>query len=1157
MQSWTDTNSIIREKIIQEITPDIVFICETHLIKNNSLQLADYHWFGFNRPFQHVRAKSGSGGIGFLVHNHIFNSFHISVTEKSVDGLMVLELQHKASEFKISLIGVYLPPENSIYGRNATAMFAHLISLVYSTIESDVTLICGDLNARIGDGLDYIESIDNVPPRTVIDKTKNNHGLSLLEFLNDVKMCVLNGRITPEYDNFTSISVKGSSVVDYFITNHTSLKYCKEMKIHTVTDLIDRLNIAKLISHRCKPPDHSLISLKLSCSFSRSVNQSSTAEIGGIRNKMYCFEKRPEEFMNTPMWREAIMNLVDKRLIMVTSQSEVDVKYSDFCNILTKEMDKYLVVGNSSKRSKKKFKISKPYWNENLTNLWRSMKNRESEYLHFRGSRYEKQRLHFQYKTARHLFDKTLRQCERAYIHEKANELEKCNTSNPKEFWKHIKNLGPSKKSNIPIKINTPTGFCTNEKIVLQKWKDDFSTLYNAPDDQNFDDEFFNEIKQRKHFLEDNLEETNDFVNEPISYHEIEKSVKKLKDKKSVGFDSIPNPVLKHPDVILAMWSMFTAFFEFGVIPSIWLKSVVNPIPKGAKKDPYTPLNYRGISLLSCVYKVYTSILNTRILEYCEMLDIFVDEQNGFRKGRSCEDHIFVLNSLIQNNLEENKSVFAAFVDLEKAFDWVEREMLFYRLLQYNIDGKMYHAIKSLYSECQSCIKLRNNLCTDWFSVNSGVKQGDNVSPTLFSLYINELAKEIKDLKCGIKINNIDISILMYADDMVLVANTEEDLQSMLNKMYEWCRKWRLKVNTTKTNTVHFRSKNAQKTVFDFKLGDISLNTVSEYKYLGVIMDEHLTYETCSKTLADSAGRALSAVLSRFKSLKDVGYGSFTKMYETCVIPVADYGSSTWGYHNLHHSTKIQDRAIRYFLGVHRFTALPALHAEMGWLLPRYRKYLNMLRFWNRVINLPNDRLTKRVFTMDRDRCAKSSQNWTKNIKEIFDLIGMPNTFIKQQECDLNLCKDRLLELFEKECLAAIDRKPKLRSFKLFKTDCKTTDYVAKCINKYDRSFLAKFRCGILHLRIETGRFNGLKLEERICQCCNSSKVESELHFLCECSKYTELRNKMFQKVTERYPEFPVMTLEERFSFLMTKCSFTVLNFLKKAWKVRQESLYK
>ena len=162
--------------------------------------------------------------------------------------------------------------------------------------------------------------------------------------------------------------------------------------------------------------------------------------------------------------------------------------------------------------------------------------------------------------------------------------------------------------------------------------------------------------------------------------------------------------------------------------PTIWLKTIIVPIPKSATKDPHVPLNYRGISLLSCVLKAYSGILNKRVTDYCELMEIFSDEQNGFRKDRSCVDHIFTVTSVVRNRMSNNLPTFACFIDMQKAFDWVDRNLLMYKMLMHNIDGKVYHAIKALYSHPISCIKI-NDKYTEWFPTTSGVKQGDCLSP--------------------------------------------------------------------------------------------------------------------------------------------------------------------------------------------------------------------------------------------------------------------------------------------------------------------------------------------------------------------------------------------------------------------------------------------
>ncbi len=127
---------------------------------------------------------------------------------------------------------------------------------------------------------------------------------------------------------------------------------------------------------------------------------------------------------------------------------------------------------------------------------------------------------------------------------------------------------------------------------------------------------------------------------------EIKSYVGKSQVNKATGVDNIQNFVLKNPDVLHILHQLFRKLFESCILPSVWFKSVINPIPKGSNKNPYIPLNYRGIRLLSCVGKVFSGIFNHRIIDYCESNNIYEDKQNGFRHKRSCEDHIYtsVLN---------------------------------------------------------------------------------------------------------------------------------------------------------------------------------------------------------------------------------------------------------------------------------------------------------------------------------------------------------------------------------------------------------------------------------------------------------------------------------------------------------------------------------
>ena len=367
------------------------------------------------------------------------------------------------------------------------------------------------------------------------------------------------------------------------------------------------------------------------------------------------------------------------------------------------------------------------------------------------------------------------------------------------------------------------------------------------------------------------------------------------------------------------MHILFKYCFKNSIVPSAWLKEIIVPLPKGCLKDSSVPLNYRGITLLSCMSKIYTSIINKRISGFAETAGIFVEEQSGFRSNRSCLDSLFSLTSIIRNVRYDGKSLFTAFIDMQKAFDWLDTDLLLYKLLNYGTNGRIYNAVKQLYSQTTSTIRL-NGLYTPWFDVNSGVRQGDSLSPTLFRFYVNDL---IVDLNChisGVDINGINVCSLLYADDLVVFADSEAKLQCLLDTVYNWCKKWRMKINESKSKIIHFRNVGKRATDFTFKNGPNIIETVSSYKYLGLILDEFLLYYMAVETLCSSAGRALGAGISKSRSLRNFGYKTYTKLFNSCVTPIYEYGATIWKEKKYPRCNNIFNRALRFFLSVPRST---------------------------------------------------------------------------------------------------------------------------------------------------------------------------------------------------------------------------------------------
>ncbi len=136
-----------------------------------------------------------------------------------------------------------------------------------------------------------------------------------------------------------------------------------------------------------------------------------------------------------------------------------------------------------------------------------------------------------------------------------------------------------------------------------------------------------------------------------------------------------------------------------------------------------------------------------------------------------------------------------------------------------------------MYRHPIACAKVNNNV-TDWFNISNGIRQGDSLSPTSFGLYINDLITDVKALNLGINVNDIIISILPFADHIVILPKNEKDLQDSLNCVANWCNKWQLKVNADKTNVMNFRGKRTTCTKFNFKFDHIELKIVDRYNIL-------------------------------------------------------------------------------------------------------------------------------------------------------------------------------------------------------------------------------------------------------------------------------------------------------------------------------------
>ena len=372
-------------------------------------------------------------------------------------------------------------------------------------------------------------------------------------------------------------------------------------------------------------------------------------------------------------------------------------------------------------------------------------------------------------------------------------------------------------------------------------------------------------------------------------------------------------------------------------------------------------MSYRGISLAATLHKVYTNILNERIVKWSDDNDLIVEEQNGFRKKRSTIDHLSSLTNIIDTRKLNKKSTFCAFIDFRKAFDSINRNLLWHKLASIGMSSRMLSAVRSLYNEVTSCVRV-NGYLSDWFNVSTGLRQGCSLSTILFNIYINDLAVSLKSMNKGVDIGNEKICILLYADDIVILTENETDLQEMLDNLSNWCHLNGMFVNNSKSNIVHFRPKSVSRSDYMFKCGTSNIEYASRYMYLGIMLDEYLDYNVTSKCVAQSAGRALGLLIAKFKNAGGLPYEVYTKLYNACVIPVISYGAAIWGTKQFSSINAVHNRAMRFFLGTGKYTPNVAVQGEMGWKPINIDQWKAICNHWSRCFNYDSSRLNKAVF---------------------------------------------------------------------------------------------------------------------------------------------------------------------------------------------------
>lgn len=534
------------------------------------------------------------------------------------------------------------------------------------------------------------------------------------------------------------------------------------------------------------------------------------------------------------------------------------------------------------------------------------------------------------------------------------------------------------------------------------------------------------------------------------SSHEMAAGLQRLRNGKTPGVDQIHAEFLRYGGVQLqrAMLILFNEILRCEYWPDRWRLGLICPIYKRTGAETELD-NYRPITLLSIVSKLFETLLNTRLMEWAEKNRVLCDEQGGFRTKRGCADQLFILKEVWCSRRERKRQTLAAFLDVKSAYDRVWRTGMWHQLFMCGVRGKAWRMLRAMYEGMQRSA-IVDGQRTVPFPVDVGVSQGSVLSPFLYSIFIDGLIRALKaDSSLGVEFSGEMLVGLLYADDIVILAPDAATLQRMLDVTTEYARQWRFHFNGRKSQVIVQGTKAEVAAAIAappmYRLDGHLLNVVPEYKYLGMetgLPPSGAPNESfCTRLVNATTNRAHDILLAGCE-MNELDARCSSRLWHALCRPILEYGSEVWlpniGQRKCIEQT--QGWFARRVLGCHQGTPAVFATSELGMRSLHHRREQYHLRYWYRLCAAIPDRLLHRVFRQRvrdvkrapddtrRSLCHMLLETLTKyGLDDEWDTVGTDQTY----ESDEWAAKvDKVVRDEEaNERLAALTLRPSLDTY--------------------------------------------------------------------------------------------------------------------------------
>ncbi|UYV71893.1 hypothetical protein LAZ67_9000960 [Cordylochernes scorpioides] len=872
----------------------------------------------------------------------------------------------------------------------------------------------------------------------------------LLDFLEDNSLTIVNGRSRGDKDgDFTYISERGSSTIDYCILSQGSLQILLDFKVDD-----------QLYSDH-----HPLVLTIKGQNFNEKKTKREDYNITRYRwsaDGLATFKMKLEELRekNIPASDDLVYTF-NQRILEAMSSAKIT----------------YSIKGGPRK--------SKPWFDKDCYDMKKLAKESLKKYR--KTNRLEDREC---YASSRKKYLALLDLKRKGFDNEKQEILR--NAKDSKTFWK-------------TIALYKSTSIIQGE-ISIQDWLNFYRELMTT------------EKNLRICNLHNVISQNDPILDSEITNADIYKEIAGLRSNKACGPDGIPNEVLKTlPDsYILLLKQLYNSVMTTGKYPAIWTNSTIHPIFKNGYKN--SPSNYRGIALISNVSKLFTSILRSRLEEWVEGRRVIPENQAGFRKERSCIDHIFTLTTLIQLSLRKKRGkLYVFFVDLRKAFDTVPHSLLWKKLYNLGISYQFISTIKSYYEQATIAIRWKGSF-TESIKINSGVLQGEPLSPLLFILFIMDLIEiyNNSDLPSVNLPEFGDIHLLLYADDIAIIGESRINLQKKIKILKEYLDENLMTLNESKSKIMVFRNGGKPSNKDRWFWNDKPIAITSRYTYLGFPLTPTITTTHPANYFKGKALTAINATHPILIKSKAKSINLSIKLFDTIVRAVLMYAAPLWATEHKDLLDNIQDIFIRRFLNLPRYTPGYLIRLETGRISLSVTALKLTLKYWLRVLNMSSDRLPRICFNRTRELSNASGTpiGFIKKLTNLLNDNGSPALVSCDDPETLRSAITGLLKTAADQSiqndLTRMDKSKLYSHYKDIHISFMTEGYLLGDFPFPVVRLLAQVR--ILSSFFRENHTKMLCGEDPTCTFCNS-KLQNEItHYIFDCSALKEERRTLMLK---------------------------------------------